>query len=415
MTEISSVAVAAGAVEEVLGVLRGLRINAAEKVGDNVRVNIRGCTVLVTLDELSSYRRFKKSVSECTDTSLYFEGCYEQAIDVHGSGPSAYRFFRDFKSINLKHDQSGFEIELSPLSSIFIMKLADTDALDKNLRELFRFRPGGLYGKDNLDLRDYFHRFLSVKVSAPRGHALGKKPEQLKNIAEAGLYHISYGKGVGLIPLKSWERSLINSVNKRSDDVQFPLQTYNKELVAYYQMALGAESLVLSYLALYKILEYFYTEASEQALHKKMREHLLLPDFSHSKAGKLRSLAAVVRKFDTKMNERLMLQTVLEQHINKEGIKDWIDDFEVSRGKTFTVEKDIFGKPNRLDLSDEQIFPNLSTRIYQIRNALVHNKEGEESRFTPFAGEERILIEEVPLLLKITEELIQRTGRDIPL
>jgi len=402
--------------EEAKEVFRGLRVSEFEAVEGAVKLSIRGLSVVVTGAELASYRNFKESGFQSTDTSIFREGYFEQAIETHGNGPASYRLFRESRSIALKHEQSGFLIEVSPLSSLFIMKMTDSDEMNKDFRRLNMYRAGsGLRGRGDITLSDYYSRFISVKVTAPAGHVLGKSSKQLQLIAEAGLYHISYGNGVGLVALKSWERSLFFLSNNRSEAVQFPLQVYNQELVAYYQMALGSESLVLSYLALYKILEYFYTEASEHALHKKIKEHLLAPDFSHVKVGKLRALTKAIRAFDNKMNEKAMLQTVLEQHLDKEALRDWIESFEVEFGASFTVEQNIFGKENRVDLSDNQIFPSVSTRIYHIRNALVHNKEGEESRFTPFSGQERILIKEAPLLLKIAEELIHRTGKDIQL
>ncbi|MBA1209446.1 hypothetical protein [Pseudomonas fulva] len=402
--------------EEVQDVLRALRANWVEEFDGGVKLSIRGSVVVVTTQELELYKAYKSSSGQNGETSIFSDGYFEQAIEVHSNGPGAYRLFRDDRTIVLDHDQTGFQIELSPISSCFVMSLADTDDMSPDLKRLILTRTGhGTRGRGEVTLSEFFSRFMTVKVRAPEGHAYRKNAKQLRLIAEAGLYHISYGSGVGLVALKSWERSLFYLANSRTEDVQFPLQTYNLELVAYYQMALGAESLVLSYLALYKILEYFYTEASEHVLHRKMKEHLVAPEFSHSKVSKLRELAKVIRSFDSKMNEKAMLQTVLEQHVDKENLRSWVESFEGESGSYFTTALEVFGKPTRVDLADNQIFPTISTRIYQIRNALVHNKEGEESRFTPFAGQERILIKETPLLLRIAEELIQRTGKDLQL
>ncbi len=48
-----------------------------------------------------------------------------------------------------------------------------------------------------------------------------------------------------------------------------------------------------------------------------------------------------------------------------------------------------------------------------IRNALVHHKEGEVSRFIPFSGQEAILYREIPLLIYLSEQIIIKTGKDI--
>lgn len=399
--------------DEAKLVLRGLRVGEVEALDGAVRASVRGESITITAQELDDYRSFKESQKQVSETSIFCEGYFEQAVEVHGHGPASYRLFRENRAITLKHEQSGFTIELSPLSTKFIMHMADSDEMNKEFRRIGTTR---IYRKSASDLvlRDLYARYLSIKVFAPLNYAYRKSAKQLQVVAESGLYHISYGSGVGLVPLKSWERSFFR-LSSRSEVVQFPLQTYNQELVAYYQMALGAESLVLSYLALYKILEYFYTDASEHVLHKKIKEHLLAPDFSHAKVGKLRSLTKLIRAFDNKMNEKVMLQTVLEQHVDKEGLRDWIEGYHNEYGADFTVEQDVFGKSNRIDLSENQIFPTIGARIYQIRNALVHNKEGEESRFTPFSGQEKLLVQEVPLLLKIAEDLIHRTGKDLQL
>ncbi|MBH3456695.1 hypothetical protein I5Q41_18610 [Pseudomonas monteilii] len=402
--------------EEIQAALRALRANWIEEVEGGVKLSIRGSSVVVTIQELELYKAYKASNGQAGETSIFSDGYFEQAIEIHSNGPSAYRLFRDDRTIVLEHNQTGFQVELSPMSSCFVMSLTDTDNMSQDLKRLILARTGhATRNRGDVTLSEFFSRFMTVKVRAPAGHVYSKSAKQLRLIAEAGLYHISYGNGVGLVALKSWERSLFYLANSRTEDVQFPLQTYNQELVAYYQMALGAESLILSYLALYKILEYFYTEASEHVLHKKMKEHLVAPEFSHSKVSKLRELAKVIRTFDNKMNEKAMLQTVLEQRVDKEKLRSWVESFEAESGTYFTSEMEVFGKPTRVDLTDNQIFPTISTRIYQIRNALVHNKEGEESRFTPFAGQERILIKETPLLLRIAEELIQRTGKDLQL
>lgn len=48
-----------------------------------------------------------------------------------------------------------------------------------------------------------------------------------------------------------------------------------------------------------------------------------------------------------------------------------------------------------------------------IRNALVHNKEGEIARFIPYSGQEEALHKEVQILIFIAEQLIIKTGKDL--
>ena len=308
---------------------------------------------------------------------------------------------------------NGFEITVGPVSTNLVFSLTDSDTIAKDLRRAVMMRRNPYREQENLNLRDLFSRIISVKIHAPTGHALFNNSRQLRALAEASLYHFAFGYGVSIIPIQSWERSFYALETRKKEVVQFPLRTYNSELVAYYQLALGAESLILSYLALYKILEYFFTSAAEHVLFDRVREQLVAPDFSHLKIGKLRELTKTIRRFDQKMDERKMLQTVLEQYLDKDSVRQWIATYEGNNGPHYTEDREVFGEALRIDTSDNQLFPAISARIYHIRNALVHNKEGEISRFIPFSGQEKILLSEAPLLQLIAEELILKTGKDV--
>lgn len=401
--------------EQALHILRGLSPRELTIAGDQVTCQISDISVTIKVSDFDAYMSFKSAQHQTTETSIFHAGYYEHAIENQGRGPSVYRLFRDADEIKLNHEQSRFELIVSPISACFIMSMTDTDLMHRDFKRVTLMRRPILRGRDNVTLQDLFARTLSVKVLAPTGHTFHANSKQLRTIAESGLYHISFGYDVALIPIKSWERTLHFLDGRRRESVQFPVRTYNHELVAYYQMALSSESLILSFLALYKILEYFFTAASEHLLHEKMKEQLVAPDFSHTKVGKLRELAKAVRKFDQRMDERRMLQTVFEQHIDKEGLRNWIEAFDNENSNYFTSERDLFGEMSRIDTSDNQIFPSIGSRIYHIRNALVHNKEGEVSRFIPFSGQEKILMNEAPLLRRISEELISKTGKDIQL
>ncbi|QDE69451.1 hypothetical protein BHS09_22080 [Myxococcus xanthus] len=169
----------------------------------------------------------------------------------------------------------------------------------------------------------------------------------------------------------------------------------------------------LSYLALYKILEYFYTSASESVLHQKVKAHIINPDFSHTKAKKIRDLIKIIRQFDTRLDELSALKLVLAEHFDKTELRQWIEEHETNNSPHFTEERTILNRSMRIDTSDNTIIPNIATRIYTIRNALVHNKEGEVARFVPYSGQEEVLQKEVQILLFLAEQLIIKTGKDI--
>lgn len=113
------------------------------------------------------------------------------------------------------------------------------------------------------------------------------------------------------------------------------------------------------------------------------------------------------------MDELSALKLVLSAHFDKASLREWIDQYEAAHGPYFSTEATLFGSTFRLDTSDATIVPNLASRIYAIRNALVHNKEGEVGRFIPYTGQEEVLSKEVQILLFLAEQLIVKTGKDI--
>ncbi len=402
--------------EQILSILRGLSPRDVTVNSDgSAKFAFGGLVVSISAQELDEYLRLRDTITQHGNTGISYAGFFEQAIEIQSKRAGAFRLFSDDDEVVLEHDQSGLRTVVGPISANLILRLADSDSTDRDIKRFVLMRRAGLRGREEVTLTEAFSRMLSVKVFVPENHALRSSSKQLRGIAEAALFHIAYGYGVGLVSIQSWERSLNFLSVKKKDGIQFPLRTYNNELVSYYQMALAGESLILSYLAFYKILEYFFTGASELLLHEKIREQLVAPDFSHTKVAKIRELARVVRKFDQKMDERRMLQTVFDQNINKEKLRSWIEEFDKETSNHLTTEHDVFGEPQRIDLSDNQLFPTVCNRIYHVRNALVHNKEGETARFIPFSGQEKLLVHEIPILKHISEELILRTGKDIQL
>jgi len=269
-----------------------------------------------------------------------------------------------------------------------------------------------LKAPEDMQIGDAF-RVYTIRVSTSSESTLGRTSQRMHDLAEAGIFHFAFGQGIAISFTQSWERTSYWIGRKEKDSIQFPLRTYNSELVSYYNLALSSESLVLGFLALYKILEYFYTSVSENALHQKIRDLLVAPDFVHTKPKKLRELVRSIRQFDTRLDELATLKLTLSSYFDRADLRLWVERYESANGPYFTQPVTVFGTEMKLDLSDNTIISNLATRIYAIRNALVHNKEGEISRFIPYTGQEETLQKEVQILLHIAEQLIIKTGKDI--
>jgi len=315
--------------------------------------------------------------------------------------------------IEMKRANGEVVAAVGPPTALYSLALTDADRMPQRMRFLLN-RPGTYRTRDDGDapLDAAFARFVTVSLrGAPDHQAFAPKPGP-RSIAEAALFNLAFSSGMSLWLSDSWERTLRRTALRREERAQFPVRTYTSELVAYYQMALGSESLVLSYLALYKILEYFFTSATEGDLHQRVRDRLVQPDFSHTRTAKLRELVATVRRFDQKTDERRMLQIVLDSMVDQDGLREFVQDDD-GRSSYFTGVQVLFGKEWRVDLAADQLIPTVANRIYHVRNALVHHKEGEAARFVPYSGQEVELSRELPLIQFLAEQLIVSTGKDL--
>lgn len=410
-------------IEKVKQILRNIKAPVSRNEDGDFDIAYGDMNLCLKSSDLQHYLDIKDSLARSVAPSICIPGCFEQAVEVQGLRQGMWHpMVRNLRGGDEKklEDANGRAVLLSPASITFVLAQLDCNELPKELRR--KIRLGGRRGMrktddENGDAAPFdvlFSNILTIKVHTDEGDALAKNCDKLQAVAEAALFHFAYGHGIGFALSETWGRVTYRRVGHRQNrKVQFPRRTYISELLAYYHLALGCDSPILAYLALYKILEYFFTSSSERVVHQELAEKLVEPDFSHMKSDKLNELVGIVRHHDKKLNERRLLRTVIEDHIDEEHLRGWIKDYDEENDDYYTTERDLFADNLKIDTSDNQIYATTANRIYHIRNALVHHKEGEMSRFIPFSGQEEVLHEEIPLLLYLAEQVIIKNGEDI--
>ena len=246
-------------------VLRGLQRDVTE-TADGFSVIIGRQEYIITGEEIDEYVALKPLFQRSSETQLFIPGRYEHAIQYEGR-----RFLTRDPELTLQSNDGSTRVEISTPSSIFLLCLIDVENIN---REVLRFLQRDI-GNSRRQIRRKFTeiaRIQTIKVSTNPDTTLGKSAQRMHEVAEAATFHFAYGRGIAISFTKTWERTYYWLGRKQKEDVQFPLRTYNTELISYYNLALSTDSLILSYLALYKILEYFYTSVSEEDIHKRIRE-----------------------------------------------------------------------------------------------------------------------------------------------
>jgi hypothetical protein len=394
-------------IEEAQHIFRSVRFEIVEFDEDNFAVERGSDKYLLAKTDIDAYLQISQEIQSQEETQIWYPGYYEHAVQFEGTRRRPLS--RDDRTFCLD-SRDGVKVEISRPSSLFLLSKLDTDNLDRDIRRLMMFPIGR--GIENKTLSDLF-RLYTIRVSSELTSSTGKSQKAAHDVAEACVFHFVYGNGTPISFTKTWARTYYWIGRREVEDVQFPLKVYNTELVSYYNLALSSDSMILGFLALYKILEFFYSSVSEEELHSKMKEKLTAPDFSHTKTKKLRELSKVIRSFENRTDELSALKLVLQSFFDKEDLRVWVNNFEENNGEYFTTDVEIFSKKFRVDTSDNTIIPNIANRIYATRNVIVHNKEAEVSRYVPFTGQEETLQREVQLLVYLAEQLILKTGRDI--
>jgi len=410
-------------IQDVQHLLRSLRSDVAAAQDGNFSITYGGETFLLTNADVDTYLAAKARLERPVPPALCVPAFFEQAVEVQGHGPMTYRLFRGERDSIAMTDRAGTRtVTLSPASTLFALAQIDADEIVMDLRRVvssdrmrMRMQRGRASEAETAaqSFNGLFSRILTIKVATAHDDAIASNCRKLQSIAEAALFHIAYGQGIGFSLSRSWERAYYRLGLRRESEVQFPVRTYTSELLAYYHLAFGSDSLILAYLALYKVMEFFFTSSSDRVLHAKMVEKLVEPDFSHTKTKKLQELARVIRTHDIRLDEKRLLKTVLEHYFGVPELRNWITAFDAEHDNYLTTERDVFAERLKVDISDDQLFASVANRVYHIRNALVHHKEGEISRFIPFSGQEEILNRELPLLLFLAEQVIIKTGKDL--
>lgn len=403
--------------DDVQGLFRNFAgITVADKVDGTFPVTFRGMPTALTETEVDSYLQSREGLVAESDTSVYLPGYYEHAVDLQGAG-RLQLMRRDEEGVVLtSHDQQA-TFELSSISTRFLLAIFDSSERRQMSQILRRVHPRGLgrspRSADVPQFRNGFGVLLTAKVTASEEFRTRASKNALRSIAEAGLFNVSYARGVALSLSRSWERSYFRLGIRRNSDIQFPRRTYNSDLLAYYHLALSSDSLILAYLSLYKILEYFYISTAEAVLHDRLKDKLAAPNFTHRHTAQLRELISIVRRFDQRTDEKKMLANVIARYFMPDEIADWVREHESATDQHYTASYTVLGLPHKLDLNPDRVSSSLAKRIYHVRNALVHNKEGELPRFIPFTGQEDTLVKELPILMFLTEQLIIKTGNDV--
>jgi hypothetical protein len=359
--------------------------------------------------DVDDYAAVREVLGTTASVRMSLPGYFEQAVTLHGSIPARFALFRGTNDpIEILSRDGQCRALLGPASPRFLLWQLDSLSFAE-LREMFPRMSTGRAGDGLAPIAEAFGRVRTVRIAIAEGSPLFADVKKYGLIGQALLFNIAYSRGVAVSLVDAWDPPRLRAMPRRRVESQFPEKLYNGELLAYYNLALASDNLILSYLALYNVLEFFFLQVSRAALHGRIRDQIATPAFSLKEARDLDSLASLVRRFDKRNDELHMLTNVLRKYIRHDQLMEWLRE-SGGRSEYFTETQTVLGRQFELDVAPTASHASMANRIYHVRNALVHNKDGELARFVPFSIHESVLANELPLVLFLAERLIVGTG-----
>ena len=254
-----------------------------------------------------------------------------------------------------------------------------------------------------------------------------RKLDEYERFLYAFIFNLGYNLDMNIQPLRFIEEFTqpyrIGGIRRaRTKDIEPPKRIYINDLVLHYQKAITSESIDHQYLSYYHVLEYFFEKVYNDDVVNTIREKLTEPDFSYKRQKDIKILVRVIqKKFKYKneefsINELEALQLTLKRSIdNLKYFTDSLNELSPNLVDYYKNNEVRFCQGPKVDFHSndtQEIFKNLAKRIYKTRNAIVHSKENEISKYVPFKND-RDLINELYLMRFIAETLILKTSKEL--
>lgn len=271
------------------------------------------------------------------------------------------------------------------------------------------------------DLLDVIQVFTAVLTTAQNINY-----NQAKSMVQSYLFNIAfnYGYAIDIASFPFRERTFLNSRLRGSDGQIFPYKQYNSEIVKYYYQGLSTDIPFAQYLAFYHVIEYFFQSITERDIFDEITTTITSPDFSPYRKDSVRSFYKKIKKKINEQkedgigNEKNALKLCLLEYVKDlTHLEDSLKRIDENAIEYYTKNSVVFaddGKIIDFSSSAENVYKSVCDRIYSIRNAIVHSKESEKKRYTPFKHDKE-LKKEIPLIRAVAEVVIINSAKQIDL
>ncbi|MBN2737394.1 MAG: hypothetical protein JXR70_10475, partial [Spirochaetales bacterium] len=323
------------------------------------------------------------------------------------------------------HD-NGIKYELSsPSNEYLIFLLNKINEINSDKKFLKIYTPVNFFWVkieelgENADIFDvvkmHLFRYPTLKIYSNNNLNF----EQLKKHSMSFIFNLSYNSEYTIVPQRYID-DIFRFRNPRTkkrcplNEIDSPRRFYSTDLIYHYQMALSSNNPFLEYISFFHVAEHFFESVFSDELILKIKNDLTSPGFSYRRKrdinGLIKSISKAIQFRNEKMifNENEALKLTLMKFVKLSEIQISLNDYEPTLINYYKTTLVPFSNGSRINFEEHEenrIYKSIADRIYKTRNALVHSKDGDKSRYKPFF-DDKDLLPEIPLVRFIAEMII---------
>ena len=355
------------------------------------------------------------------ETALYSDNSYEIMVREESSIP--IRQLRD-DNIEIKNEDASLKYELSLASNTYLFWLLNEIRQKFSARDfrMVYFNSGISRRNDEAEelspfdyIRSMSSRFRTLKIQSQKKTTL----TQFSKLTHSFLFYFGYNLDIALVPQRLIEeiarRGRINRMRRSNlSELDFPKREYKEDLAQHYLLAVSTDNPVIEYLSYYHILEHFFESVFNEDIIKAVQLSITSPDFSYKRKNDIDKLIKLINKRSQIKKETIIfseeeaLRLCIEKFIDLTKLIDELNVYDNTLIDFYKNNKVGFSNGIEVNIRNndvKKVYTMLAKRIYATRNSLVHSKDGEKSKYTPFK-DDRTLVKEVPLMRFISEMVI---------
>ncbi len=385
----------------------------------------------LTLDKskLNSIIESLSQFSIVDETIISNDYTFETLVKEESS-PSKRLFLYGFSELVSRDPINKITYRLMRPSDEFTLYLISKAASISSVRDLSTSRFNSSSWSSILDkkpcLIELTKEMISGKLSLRIESKEKKSSKEFENFSSAFLFNFTYNTDSALIQQIEFEELLRTSRISRINEFNYkelepPRRFYIPDLIHHYQLAVASENPMLEYISYYHIAEHFFESMFYDDLIEKVRNKITHVDFSYKRKSDISSLikdiskSVKLRDESLTFNEQEGLQITLKNFVKIDELKTKIESYKSDLLDYYKLNSVPFSGGAKVDLNSNDIqvtYKHLAARIYQTRNSIVHSKDSDKLKYTPFK-DDKSLVKEVPLIRFIAEQIIFSTSKII--